>query len=68
MDLEDGVRALWKQNIYAEGGMGCTGPMILVSEANCEKAEAILKEAGLSANRIDPKDRTGPHRGRDIPA
>ena len=47
MDLEDGVRALWKQNIYAESGMGCTGPVILVSEANCEKAEAILKEAGF---------------------
>ena len=47
MDLEDGVRALWKQNIYAESGMGCTGPIIMVSEANYEKAFGILKEEGF---------------------
>lgn len=47
MDLEDGVQALWKVGIYAESGMGCTGPIILVSEANCEKAEAELKKTGF---------------------
>ncbi|MEG0227269.1 MAG: glycine/sarcosine/betaine reductase complex component C subunit alpha, partial [Lachnospiraceae bacterium] len=26
MDLEDGVQTLWKAGIYAESGMGCTGP------------------------------------------
>jgi len=46
MDLEDGVQVLWKAGIYAESGMGCTGPIILVSEANCEKAEAELKKTG----------------------
>ncbi len=47
MDLEDGVQALWKIGIYAESGMGCTGPIILVSEANKEKAEAELKKTGF---------------------
>ena len=47
MDLEDGVHALWKQNIYAESGMGCTGPIIRVSEANLEKACDILKGEGF---------------------
>ena len=46
MDLEDAVKVLWKQGIYAESGMGCTGPIILVSEANCEKAIEELKKAG----------------------
>ena len=47
MDLEDGVKVLWKLGIYAESGMGCTGPIILMSDANKEKAEAALKEAGF---------------------
>lgn len=46
MDLEDGVQVLWKVGIYAESGMGCTGPIILVSEANMAKAEAELKKTG----------------------
>jgi len=46
MDLEDGVASLWKVGIYAESGMGCTGPIILVNESNVEKAETELKKAG----------------------
>ncbi|MEF9946522.1 MAG: glycine/sarcosine/betaine reductase complex component C subunit alpha [Lachnospiraceae bacterium] len=46
MDLEDGVQTLWKAGIYAESGMGCTGPVILMSDANAEKAKEILKKAG----------------------
>ena len=46
MDLEDAVRAVWKEKIYAQSGMGCTGPIILVSEANLGKAQEILKKAG----------------------
>ncbi|EGX67971.1 hypothetical protein HMPREF9457_03512, partial [Dorea formicigenerans 4_6_53AFAA] len=46
MDLEDAVKALWKINIYAESGMGCTGPIIRVSDANLEKAHEELKKAG----------------------
>lgn len=47
MDLEDGVAALWKAGIYAQSGMGCTGPIILVSDANQEKAKSALKAAGF---------------------
>ena len=46
MDLEDAAKALWKEGIYAETGMGCTGPLVMMSEANHEKAAAILKKAG----------------------
>ena len=46
MDLEDAVTVLWKAGIYAESGMGCTGPIVLISEANKEKSSNLLKEAG----------------------
>ena len=46
MDLEDAVKALWKEGIYAESGMGCTGPVVIMSEANEPKAREILKKAG----------------------
>ncbi len=46
MDLEDGVQVLWKSGIYAESGMGCTGPVILISEQNFEKAREELTKAG----------------------
>lgn len=45
MDLEDAVEVLWKNKIYAESGMGCTGPIVLVSPANLEKSRALLIEA-----------------------
>ncbi len=47
MDLEDGVKALWKAGIYAESGMGCTGPIILVNDAKGEQAAKVLKEGGF---------------------
>lgn len=46
MDLEDAVQLLWKNGIYAESGMGCTGPIVLVSEANLERAKECLKKGG----------------------
>lgn len=46
MDLEDAVKVLWKAGIYAESGMGCTGPIVKMSEANHAKAEELLKAAG----------------------
>ncbi len=46
MDLEDAVKTLWKAGIYAESGMGCTGPIVLMAEAEHDKAVAALKEAG----------------------
>lgn len=42
IDLDDAAASLWAEDIYAETGMGCTGPVILVSEANAEKARGIL--------------------------
>ncbi len=44
MDLEDAVRLLWKNGIYAESGMGCTGPIILVNEVNIDKSMKILAD------------------------
>lgn len=46
MDLEDAVKVLWKAGIYAESGMGCTGPLVMMSDANAERAAELLKEAG----------------------
>ncbi|MCI9557322.1 MAG: glycine reductase [Lawsonibacter sp.] len=46
MDLEDAAQALWKAGIYAETGMGCTGPLVMMSQANLAKAQEILKAAG----------------------
>lgn len=44
LDLETACKRLWEENIYAETGMGCTGPIINVSEKNLEKSRTILKE------------------------
>lgn len=44
LEIEDAVTALWKENIYAESGMGCTGPIVLISGANKEKAAEILRK------------------------
>ena len=46
MDLEDAVKVLWKAGIYAESGMGCTGPLVMMSPANLEKSRELLKAAG----------------------
>lgn len=46
MDLEDAVKTLWKAGIYAESGMGCTGPIVLMAEEKKVKAYEILKAAG----------------------
>ncbi|MEG0371454.1 MAG: glycine/sarcosine/betaine reductase complex component C subunit alpha [Clostridium sp.] len=44
LDLEDSVKELWKVGIYAESGMGCTGPIVLVAEDEEAKAREVLKE------------------------
>ena len=46
MDLEDAAQALWKEGIYAETGMGCTGPIVMMSNANLDKSRELLKAAG----------------------
>lgn len=49
MDLEDAVSELWKNGIYAESGMGCTGPIVLVSDSKGDVAVEILIKAGYTA-------------------
>lgn len=44
LEIENATKALWKEGIYAESGMGCTGPIIQVSPDNLGKAREILKE------------------------
>ncbi len=54
MDLEDAVKLLWKNSVYAESGMGCTGPIILVSEAKTNIALKILADNNyIAKEQID---------------
>ena len=46
LQIDDAVKVLWKKDIYAETGMGCTGPVVLVPAAKAEKAKELLVEAG----------------------
>lgn len=46
LSIEDGVKVLWKEGIYAESSMGCTGPVIKLPARHMEKAEGILKAKG----------------------
>lgn len=46
MDLEDAVKVLWAAGIYAESGMGCTGPLVMMSDANYARSHELLKKAG----------------------
>ncbi len=54
MDLEDAVESLWKVGIYAESGMGCTGPMVMVSESRLGKALEVLADAGYVSKESLP--------------
>ena len=44
-DIEDAARLLWKNGVYAESGMGCTGPVVMVSEKNHTRAVELLRTA-----------------------
>lgn len=46
LSIEDAVRVLWKENIYAESAMGCTGPVVKLPAKYTEKAKEILKANG----------------------
>lgn len=54
MELEDAVSVLWKNGVYAESGMGCTGPIVMVNEAKVNQAVSILAKAGYSVGESDP--------------
>lgn len=45
IEIEDACKALWKEGIYAETGMGCTGPVIMVSTEDLVKAKTVLHTA-----------------------
>lgn len=47
LELDNACRALWKEGIYSESGMGCTGLIILVAEEDSDKAQKILKNKGF---------------------
>jgi len=47
-DLDDAVAALWQENIYAQSGMGCTGPIVMVSEGKLDRAKAVLSAKGFN--------------------
>ena len=44
LTIDEAKNSLWKEGIYAETGMGCTGPVILVAEEDMEEAREILIE------------------------
>lgn len=45
LSLDDAVRVLWKEGIYASSGMGCTGPVVMVNETKVGVATQILTDA-----------------------
>lgn len=46
LELDDALKVLYKEGIYCESGMGCTGPVILVNEEEGENALEVLKNKG----------------------
>jgi glycine reductase len=42
MDLDNAAKLLWKNGIYSETGMGCTGPLVMMSEKNQDRALELL--------------------------
>lgn len=49
MDLDDAVQIVWAGGIYAESGMGCTGPILMVPEDKIEESTGLLAKAGFLA-------------------
>lgn len=47
LEIDAAKESLWKKDIYAETGMGCTGPVILVAEDDEEEARKELINSGF---------------------
>ncbi|MBL3592916.1 MAG: glycine reductase [Synergistaceae bacterium] len=47
LSMEEAVRRLWKEGIFAESAMGCTGPVVKIASSRRAQAEACLREEGL---------------------
>jgi len=45
LDIEAAVGALMAGGVYCQAGMGCTGPVLLVSGSEAEKARELLERA-----------------------
>ncbi|PIE55410.1 MAG: glycine reductase [Dethiosulfovibrio peptidovorans] len=46
LSIEDAVRELWKNKIYAESSMGCTGPVVKIPGKHMDQAKELLAAAG----------------------
>ncbi|MBA1334862.1 MAG: Glycine/sarcosine/betaine reductase component C chain 2 [Firmicutes bacterium] len=53
MDLDNAVEVLWKNRVYAETGMGCTGPVVLVAEEDLENAGKLLAGSGYVTKEVE---------------
>ena len=53
MELEDAVQVLWKEGIYAESGMGCTGPIVMINETKVSNALRVLAKAGYDVGEAE---------------
>lgn len=42
LELENAVQELWRNDIYSESGMGCTGPIVLVNDEDADRAKEVL--------------------------
>jgi len=49
LEIDNAVRILWQQGIFASTGMGCTGPVIMVADEDKEKAKKSLRDGGYLA-------------------
>ncbi|HMM20068.1 MAG TPA: glycine/sarcosine/betaine reductase complex component C subunit alpha [Selenomonadales bacterium] len=47
LDLENAQQLLWSKGVYAETGMGCTGPIILVAPEDLDNSLGILVENNI---------------------
>ncbi len=45
LSIEAAVKELWKAGIYAESGMGCTGPVVKVSSSLVERSKELLTKS-----------------------
>ncbi|HPP32099.1 MAG TPA: glycine/sarcosine/betaine reductase complex component C subunit alpha [Soehngenia sp.] len=53
MELDDAVSVLWENQIYAESGMGCTGPIVMVNERNLKQAINVLAKSGYNVKKAE---------------
>ena len=45
LSIEGAVKELWKAGIYAESGMGCTGPVVKVPGSLVERSKELLQKS-----------------------